>query len=87
MAKIKKSTGPAQSCWHCHFYIRPDLSLRLDAAIGSICIVDRDPSSYVVPHEPIPGDLFVHPDDTCARFEIDPPPTQIPLTLRGGEKL
>ena len=81
MAKIKKSTDPVGSCWHCRFYIRPDLSFRLDAAIGSICIVDRDPSYYAVSHEPIPGELPVHPDDICAKFEIDPPPTQMHLRV------
>ncbi len=81
MAKIKKSTDPVRSCWHCRFYTRPDLSFTLDASTGSICFVNRDPSYYAVSHEPIPGDKPVHPDDTCTKFEIDPPPTQMLLKL------
>ena len=83
MAKIKKSIDPARSCWHCRFYIRPDLSFTLDAATGSICYVDRDPSLYTGLLQSVTGDQTVHPDDTCARFEIDPPPTQMPLGVRG----
>ena len=85
MAKIKKSTDPERSCWHCRYYIRPDLSFTLDATTGSICFVDRDPALYAGLLQSAPGDHAVHPDDTCIKFEIDPPPTQMPLTLnRGG---
>lgn len=83
MAKIKKSIDPAHNCGHCRYYIRPDLSFRLDAAPGSICIVERDHSIYARSHELIPGDLPVYPNDACAKFEIDPPPTQMPLVVRG----
>ena len=85
MTKIKKLTDPARSCWHCFYYIRPGLSITLDVVTGGVCFVGPDPSFYTGLLQSVPGDQPVHPDDTFARFEIDPLPTQMPLALNAGE--